>query len=82
MNIHTLNLGTAPITNGTATVAVDGLECGVAYTIIVGGTLNEHLVGPRSSHGTVTAGPCPINNMTSNHHMHVYLVRGDYTIRA
>ena len=53
--------GTAPIPNGTATVAVDGLECEVTYTIIAGGTLNGDLVGPRSSHGTVTAGPCPIS---------------------
>ena len=67
-----LILGTAPITNGIATVAVDGLQCGVAYTIIAGGTLNGDLVGPRSSHGTVTAGPCPIN-MTSNCYMHVHM---------
>ena len=56
--------GTAPIINGTATVTVSGLECGVTYTITAGGTLNEDLVGPRSSHGTITAGPCPID-MTS-----------------
>ena len=62
-------LGTAPITNGTATVAVDGLECEVTYTIIAGGTLNGDLVGPKSSHGTITAGLCPIN-MTSNLYMH------------
>ena len=51
--------GTAPITNGTATVAVNGLQCEVTYTITAGGTLNGDLVGPRSSHGTVTADPCP-----------------------
>ena len=36
-----------------ATVTVNGLKCGVTYTIIAGGTLNEDLVGPRSSHGTI-----------------------------
>ena len=49
--------GTVPITNGTATVTVSGLECGVVYTITAGGTLNETLVGPRSSHGNVKV-PC------------------------
>ena len=48
-----------------ATVTVTGLECGVTYTITAGGILNGDLVGPRSSHGTVTAGPCPID-MISN----------------
>ena len=57
--------GSAPITNGTATVTVNGLECGVAYTITAGGTLNGDLVGPRSSHGNITTGPCP-GDMTGN----------------
>ena len=52
-----------------ATVTVNGLECRVTYTITAGGTLNGDLVGPRSSHGTVTAGPCPID-MTSNIDIH------------
>jgi len=43
-----------------STVLVDGLGCEVTYTIIAGGTLNGDLVGPRSSHGTITAGPCPV----------------------
>ena len=51
--------GTAPITNGMAIVTLNGLACGVTYTITAGGTLDGDLVGPRSSHGTVTAGPCP-----------------------
>ena len=50
---------TAPVTTGMATVTFNGLECGVTYTIIAGGTLNGDLVGPRSSHGTVTADDCP-----------------------
>ena len=41
-----------------ATVTLDGLACGVEYTIIAGGTLNGHLVGPRSSHENITADPC------------------------
>ena len=48
-----------------ATVTINGLACGVTYTIIAGGTLNGDLVGPRSSHGT-TMGPCPeISSTTS-----------------
>lgn len=43
-----------------ATVTVNGLQCGVTYTITTGGTLNGNLVGPRSSHRTITAGPCPV----------------------
>ena len=57
--------GSAPITNGTATVTVNGLECGVTYTIIARGTLDGDLVGPRSSHGNITTGPCP-GDMTGN----------------
>ena len=53
-------LGTAPITNGIAIVTVNGLECGVTYSIIAGGTLNGDLVGPRSSHGNINMGPCPL----------------------
>ena len=56
--------GFAPVTNAMATVAVDRLECGVTYTIIAGGTLNGHLVGPRSSHGTIPTNPCPVCPVT------------------
>ena len=42
-----------------ATVIVNGLECGVTYTIIAGGTLNGDLVGPRSSHENVTTDISP-----------------------
>ena len=42
-----------------ATVIVNGLDCGTNYTVIAGGTFNEDLVGPRSSHGTITTNPCP-----------------------
>ena len=51
-------LGTASVMNTMATVTIDGLACGVTYTIITGGTLDGDLVGPRSSHETTT-GPCP-----------------------
>ena len=44
--------------NRIATVTVDGLQCEVTYDIIAGGTLNGALVGPRSSHGTITSGSC------------------------
>ena len=46
-------------------VTLNGLACGVTYTIIAGGTLNGELVGPRSSHGTVIGGPCPLIITTS-----------------
>ena len=51
--------GTGPATNRVATVTVDGLECGVTYTITTGGTLDGDLVGLRSSHGNINTGPCP-----------------------
>ena len=57
--------GIAPVTNTMATVTVDGLECGVTYTIIAGGILNGELVGPRSSHGTIATNPCPVCPATS-----------------
>ena len=44
--------GSAPITNGMATVTISGLECGVLYSITAGGMLNNGtLVGSRSSTG-------------------------------
>ena len=51
--------GSASATNGIATVAISDLQCGVTYTIIAEGKSNRTLVGPGSSHGNVTAGPCP-----------------------
>ena len=62
---YVLHLGNALITNGMATVTIDGLACGVTYTIIAGGTLDGDLVGPRSSHGSITAGPCPLITVTT-----------------
>ena len=53
-----LNSGTAPITNGMATVRVNGLECGVKYNITAGGTRGEQLVGPRSFQQTISAALC------------------------
>ena len=50
-------LETASVMNMMATLTIDGLACGVTYSIIAGGTLNGVLVGPRLSHGTTT-GPC------------------------
>ena len=57
-------LDTAPITNGMSTVTLNGLACGVMYAITAGGTLNGDLVGPRSSHGTIS-GSCPPGIMTT-----------------
>ena len=54
-----IHLGIAPIINEMATVTINGLMCEEEYMIIAGGTLNGQLVGPKSSHGIVTAGSCP-----------------------
>ena len=52
-------LGNASITNGMATVTVNGLECGVTYTIIAGGRYdNLSFVGPRSSYENMTTSLC------------------------
>ena len=60
--IHTCNVtltGSAVISNsGITTVTIDGLQCEITYTIIAEGTHNGVLVGPRSSHGNITSGPC------------------------
>ena len=53
-------LGNGSVTNGMATVAISDLQCGVTYTIIAEGTSNGMLVGPASSHGNITTGPCPV----------------------
>ena len=49
------------MTNGMATVTIDGLACGVNYTITAGGTFNGQLVGSRSSNESNDANhrPCP-----------------------
>ena len=52
--------GVATINNGMATVTVTGLMCEVEYTITAGGVFDGELVGPRSSHETITAGHCPL----------------------
>ena len=43
-----------------ATVTISGLQCEVTYNITAEGTLNGALVGPGSSHGSISAGPCPL----------------------
>jgi len=55
-----LIIGIGIISNDMATVRVANLQCEVAYYITAGGTFNGDLVGPRSSLGTITAGPCPV----------------------
>ena len=54
-----LHLVTAAVNNRTARMTVDGLQCEVTYTITAGGILNGALIGPRSSYGSIIAGPCP-----------------------
>ena len=48
-----------------ATVTVNGLACGVTYTITAGGILNGDLVGPRSSLGNITTAPCALASTQS-----------------
>ena len=43
-----------------ATVTINDLQCGVIYNITAEGALNGTLVGPKSLHGNVTAGSCPL----------------------
>ena len=43
-----------------ATVTINELMCGVAYTITAGGTRNGTLVGLRSSLGSIPANLCEI----------------------
>ena len=58
-------VGNSPVNNGMATIIFDGLNCSVVYNITAGGILNGTLVGPRYLHGTITAGPCPLNSITT-----------------
>ena len=48
-----------------ATVAISDLQCGVTYALIAEGMSNGTFVGPASSHGNITTGPCPV--MTSEY---------------
>ena len=56
-------LGSGSVTNLMATVAISDLQCGVTYSLIAEGMSNGKFVGPASSHGNITTGPCPV--MTS-----------------
>ena len=56
-NIYVSDIGS--ISNDRATVVISDLQCGIEYTIMAEGMLNGAIVGPGSSHGNVTAGPCP-----------------------
>ena len=50
--------GSAPVTNGMATVTVHELRCNTLYTIKAGGTLNRRLLGPRLSHADISTTVC------------------------
>ena len=63
--------GNAPITNRMATVTISGLQCGVTYNITTEGTLNGALAGPRSPHGSISAGPCPV---LASECIHTYVI--------
>jgi len=61
-------LGIGEISNEMATVRIINLRCEVTYYIIAGGRDGNtgELIGPRSSHGTITAGPCPLVTTSMN----------------
>ena len=50
--------GSAPVTNGMATVTVHEFRCNTLYTIKAGGTLNHRLLGPRLSHADISTTVC------------------------
>ena len=56
----TCYLDNASITEGMAIVAITDLQCRVTYNITAEGMLNERPVGPGSSYGNITSGPCPM----------------------
>ena len=60
INLQLVVLGNASITEEMATVAITDLKCGVTYNITAEGILNERPVGPGSSYGNITLGPCPM----------------------
>ena len=50
--------GSAPVTNGMATVTIYELKCNTRYSIVAGGTLEGGLLGPKSAHGNITTSSC------------------------
>ena len=48
------------MTNRMATVTISDLRCGLTYALIAEEMSNRMFVGPASSHGNITTGPCPV----------------------
>ena len=44
--------------DGNATIVITGLDCQESYTVMAAGLYNGTLVGPRTSHETITTGVC------------------------
>ena len=66
-HIGTCILGDAEVINKRALVTVNGLECGVMYTVVAGGTLNGDMIGPRRLVANInTTTTCSEVNVTSN----------------
>ena len=53
-----------------ATVTISDLQCGVTYALIAEGMLNGMFVGPASSYGNITTGPCPV---MKSEYVHSYI---------
>ena len=47
--------------DGNATIVIEGLDCRESYIVVAGGLLGGVLVGPQSSHGSITTGICAIS---------------------
>ena len=60
MHLHVYVLGNGSVTNGMSTVPISGLQSGVIYALIAEGMSNRTFVGPASSHGNISTGPCPV----------------------
>ena len=64
IHMHVYVLGNGSVANGMSTVTVSGLQCGVIYALVVEGISNGIFVGPASSHGNISTGPCPVSQVS------------------
>ena len=58
-----------------ATVAISDLQCGVTYALIAEGMSNGTFIGPASSDGNMTTGPCPVMTQVSMYGIAIYVAR-------
>ena len=75
-------LGIAPITEGMATVTISDLQCEVTYNITAEGMLDGRPVGSRSSHNSVTPGPCPMTFSEYKAIMYMYITHITHYVKT